>query len=79
MKIYIALGKMRSPSIPSILEIWANAAALTRVILGATSRVRVRGLDEHGTDVASSGDTIDSAGIRDANVILLKAQSINGL
>src|SRR3979490_1528719 len=57
----------------------ANAAALTKVILGTMSRVRVRGLDEHGTNVAGSGDTIDSAGVREPNVILLKAQSINGL
>ena len=64
---------------PFILNIWVNAAALTRAILGATSRVGVGGLDEHGTDVAGSGGTIDSAGVRELNVILLKAQSINGL
>ena len=66
-------------SIPSNLEMQANATALTKAILGATSRVRVRGSDKHGTDVAGSGGTIDSAGVRELNVILLKAQSINGL
>ena len=65
--------------IPSILEMQANAAALTKVILGATSGVGVRGLGERGTEVAGSGGTIDSAGVGEPNVILLKAQSINGL
>ena len=65
--------------IPSIFEIWANTAMLTREILGAISGVRVGGLDDHGTDVAGLGGTIDSAGVRELNVILLKAQSINRL
>ena len=59
---------------PSIFEILVNAAALTRAILGATSRVGVRGSDEHRTDIAGLGGTIDSAGVRELNVILVKAQ-----
>src|SRR3979490_558083 len=57
----------------------ANAAVLTKAILGATSGVRVGGSDECGTEVAGSGGTIDSAGVGELNVILLKVQSINGL
>ena len=65
--------------IPSILEIQVNTAVLTREILGVTSGIRVGGLDEHGTDVAGLGGTIDSAGVREPNLILLRAQSINRL
>ena len=80
--VYVLLDAERSSwkvCVPSILEIWANTAALTRAIMGATSGVGVGGSDEHGTDVAGLGDTIDSAGVGEPNMILLKAQSINGL
>ena len=63
----------------SILERWAKAAALTKETFGATSGVRVGGLDESGAVATVSGDVKESVCNGEWNLILPNTQSINGL
>ena len=56
-----------------------KAAALTKAMRGATSRVRVGGSDEIGACARVSGLARTLAGFGVQNMILLNTQSINGL